>query len=328
MMTIPEIIEALEYFSPNFPRQALEAASEQKAELAPVLLARLEALKGKFCDLDDGDYLYMYAFFLLAEFRETRAYPLIVDLMIEAGESAETLFGDFITEGLSNVLASVYDGDLTPLQRLIDTAADQYVRGAAIEALTILYVNEKLSRAEVLTHLEKIGRNCLEAGDDLDDDLSEVRDYIAGCVVYAYLDIHGTELSGLIDELFDADFIEEMLGSHEYVKQELAQQTVESALASLRDDKRHDLIESTIKSMEWWYCFQSEEKKQKEREKYADFLQELMRERAIAKKQDIPRFSSPSPLGNEGKGKTNSQKKAKQKQQKLSRKKNRQKKKR
>ncbi|MEB3227363.1 MAG: DUF1186 domain-containing protein [Synechocystis sp.] len=324
MMTIPEILDALEYFSPNFPRQALEAASEQKAELAPILLAKLEEWKGQFCDLDDDDYLHMYAFYLLAEFRETKAYPLMVDLMIEAGESAENLFGDFITEDLSNVLASVYDGDLTPLLRLIDTAADQYVRGEGIKTLTTLYVNGQLSREDLLTHLEKIGRNCLAAANDLDEEW----DYIAGCVVCECLDIHGTELSGLIDELFDADLIDDLLVSHQHVQQEFAQHTVESALASLQEHKTHDLIESTIKSMEWWYCFKSAEEKKEDEKKYADFLQELLKKRTAAKKQDIPSFSSLLSSENEEKRKANAQKKAKKKQQKLSRKKNRSKKKR
>ena len=205
MMSITEILQALEYFSPEFPREALEAASEQKEQLTPVLLSKLEGWKGQFCDLPDNYHLHIYSFFLLAEFREKKAYPLIVDLMSEVGNEAYTLFGDFITEDLANVLASVYDGNLDPLLHLMDTASDNYVRGACIQAQIILYLDGQLSREDVLNNLEKIGRQCLAQKYAVGDEAG----FLASNIVCECIEIHGTELKGLIEELFDAKMVDE-----------------------------------------------------------------------------------------------------------------------
>ena len=324
-MSATEILQALEYFSSDFPYQALEAASEQKEELIPLLLAKLEGWKGQFCDLSDDYYLHIYSFFLLAEFREKKAYPLIIDLLIEAGDETYTLFGDFITEELATVLASVYDGNLEPLFHLIDTAPDEYVQGAGIKALVILYLDGQLSRQDVLNYLEKIGRQCLaSAEDDVDENLA----YIAGNVVCKIIDIHGTELKGLSEELFDANIVDEWLVNRGDVEQGFAEHTLETALAALRDQKRYQLIGSTVESMKNWFCFKSEEEQKQDKEKFNAALRALLNERVSVKQRDPINFGSPTPSEEVFRDKTNPQKKAKQKQQKLSRKKNRQKKKR
>lgn len=56
----------------------------------------------------EGDYMaHLYAMFLLAQFRETRAYSLVVRFASLQGNLLYSLCGDFITEDLGRVLASV-----------------------------------------------------------------------------------------------------------------------------------------------------------------------------------------------------------------------------
>lgn len=62
-MTIPEILQALEFFSEIFPREALEAAIANQEAIAPVLLEKLENLKGKFQDISEDYYFHVYSFF-------------------------------------------------------------------------------------------------------------------------------------------------------------------------------------------------------------------------------------------------------------------------
>ena len=82
----------------------------------------------------DGDYMaHLYAMFLLAQFRETRAYPLMVRIALLPRDLLESLFGDCITEDFGRVLASVCDGNLEGIQSIIENpAADEWVRGAAL----------------------------------------------------------------------------------------------------------------------------------------------------------------------------------------------------
>ena len=78
-MTIEEILTAFSHKDNKFPREALEQAVVQKDEITPHLLKILEIV-ADYPDLiiDQEDPSYYYALYLLAQFRETRAYPLVV----------------------------------------------------------------------------------------------------------------------------------------------------------------------------------------------------------------------------------------------------------
>ncbi|MGO8678626.1 MAG: DUF1186 domain-containing protein [Limisphaerales bacterium] len=57
---------------------------------------------------------------MLAQFREKRAYPFVVKTFGAPGETPFGLAGDTVTERLSRIFASLYDGDPAPLQGLVD----------------------------------------------------------------------------------------------------------------------------------------------------------------------------------------------------------------
>ena len=93
----------------------------------------------------EGDYMaHLYAMFLLAQFRDTRAYPLVVRFRSLPGDLVDSLCGDFITEDLGQVLASVCGGELAGIQTLIENeATDERVRGAALSSLVTLVAADK-----------------------------------------------------------------------------------------------------------------------------------------------------------------------------------------
>ena len=79
-MTIDEILEHLSNNPEgSFPHAAINAAVEQQEAITPHLLANLQKLVGLGEDIDDdfNDGLTLFAIFLLGQFREARAYPLI-----------------------------------------------------------------------------------------------------------------------------------------------------------------------------------------------------------------------------------------------------------
>jgi len=117
-------------------------------ELFYSFLRILEETVDRAVQLDaEGDYMaHLYAMFLLAQFRETRAYPLVVRFASLPGDLLDSLCGDFITEDLGQVLASVCGGDLAGIQTLIENeATDQWVRGAALR-------QEPTGRSTTLAH--------------------------------------------------------------------------------------------------------------------------------------------------------------------------------
>ena len=137
-MELTEIIAELENYTGKFPRQALEGAIEEQEAITPLLLATLEKWKdnlGELLELPDY-YLHIYALFLLAQFKETQAYPLIIEFFSAPGDISLDVTGDVVTEDLGRILANVSDGNIEPLKQLIENPqVNEYVRSAAVSSL-------------------------------------------------------------------------------------------------------------------------------------------------------------------------------------------------
>src|SRR6266478_4997423 len=135
------------------------AAIEQREGITPELLRVVETIAanpGEFAKREDY-MLSVFALYLLAQFREKRAYPAIVKMFSAPGETSYELVGDTVTEGLKQILASVYDGNPAPLHGLIeDEEANEYVRDAAINAILVLEETGQMPRAEVIEYFRSL----------------------------------------------------------------------------------------------------------------------------------------------------------------------------
>ena len=121
-MRIKEILKELEFNTGTFPRQAVEAAIANRERITPELLRIIEqATQNVEALLHKERYMaHLYAMYLLAQFREKRAYPLIVDFFSIPGEITLDITGDFVTEDLGRVLASVSWGDTSLMEKLVE----------------------------------------------------------------------------------------------------------------------------------------------------------------------------------------------------------------
>lgn len=153
-METEEILKELEYLKPgHFPREALEAAIAQPEAVTPHLLAVLEDESRLLERLEaENDYMLpIYAFFLLSQFRETRAYPLIVAFFSQPGERPIDVTGDFVTEDLGRVLASVSGGDPGPMKTLIENPqVNEYTRSSVMDGLLAFFVEDDITREAVI----------------------------------------------------------------------------------------------------------------------------------------------------------------------------------
>ncbi|MBN2389131.1 MAG: DUF1186 domain-containing protein [Anaerolineae bacterium] len=252
-MDIDEILKALTTLEEGyFPRAALEAAIAQRGAITPHLLRVLEETRQDELERMFAEANYMlplYALYLLAQFRETRAYPLIVDIFAIPGEDVHDVFGDLVTEDLNRILASVSGGDVTGLHRLIeDPQVDEYVRAAAMEALVVLFAQDVLTRETVIAYFQYLFREGLE------------RDYSFAwaALVAVSTDLYPEELIEDIERAFADDLVDEMFTDLAWVK-ECMEPGKEQVLAKLLADERQTFIEDTIANLEWWACFQPPE---------------------------------------------------------------------
>jgi len=124
----------------HLPAEALKRAAQNPEAIAEPVLALLErAAEDAEAIADEETNLLFWGLHALAAARDTRVFPLLMRLLHQDGEAVEGLLGDGITEGLSPVIASTFDGDTGALARLIlDSTADDFVRGAAFSALGFL----------------------------------------------------------------------------------------------------------------------------------------------------------------------------------------------
>jgi hypothetical protein len=87
-MDVEEIVAKLERNEGDLPVIALEQAAAHREEIIPRLLGVLEevARDPQSFAADQDRMIHVYAMYLLAEFREYRAYPLLVKIFSALGE--------------------------------------------------------------------------------------------------------------------------------------------------------------------------------------------------------------------------------------------------
>ena len=101
--------------------------------------------------------------YLLAKWREPRAYPYVIRWLSLPGEAPFDIAGDVVTQDGGRILAAVCDGDLEPIKALVvDRSANEYGRGAGVTALALLAAWAEVPRESIVTILLWLAREGLE----------------------------------------------------------------------------------------------------------------------------------------------------------------------
>ncbi len=251
MLTIDQIISELNVADDSyFPRAALEDAIAQQEVITPVLLDIINDIANDPESLEDSP-AFIYSIYLLAQFREKRAYPIIVQYFGQLGLEDEALdpTGDTVTEDLDSILASVCHGDLGLIKQLIeDPEVNEYVQSAALGALVILYNVDKLSRDELVSYLKTYLARCI--AEDCDP-------LVVALLAIICCYIHPAELYEQLTLCFDQGLCDiRMIDQADFDRH--MQMDIETALAELKVNPRFRLINNVISEMEWWACFHPE----------------------------------------------------------------------
>ncbi len=244
-MNIQDILEDLKYNTGVLPRQALREAVAKRELITPALLEIIE----KACTLPEVLYqesymAHIYAVYLLAQFREVRAYPLIVRFFSIPDEIVKECMGTVVTEDLHRILASVAHGDASLIKTLAENeAADEFVRAAALEALVTQVVCGEATREDVLAYYASLFRARLERKS------SQVWDALVSCST----DLYPEEVVDDIKRAIADDLLQEATEG-EWVTERLAQGK-ETVLRQLQADSRHELIGDVAEEIGGWHCF-------------------------------------------------------------------------
>ena len=240
-MTIPEVLKQLEPYTGRFPMQAMQAAIEQREAITPELLRVVEAIAANPIEAAKReDYMLpVFALYLLAQFREQRAYPYIVKMFSAPGETSYDLVGGTVTEGLKKILASVYDGNPAPLRGLIENEeANEYVRDAAINAILVLERTGQMPRSEAVEYFRNLFRGRLQ----------RTPSFVWNGLTCAVADLPAPELLAEVRQAYAEGLVDESVADLEGIEQDMA-----APKPGRREG--YGLVTDVIGEMEHWACF-------------------------------------------------------------------------
>jgi Protein of unknown function (DUF1186) len=251
-MDIQEILQALETNTGTFPREAVAQAIAQREAITPELLRVLAEAQHNIEHLIESDSMaHIYAMYLLAQFREPRAYPLIVEFFSIPGDIALDTTGDVATEDLGRILASVSCGDIRLMTALIENEhANEYVRVAALRGLLTLVACGEQSRDDIVAYYQQLFQGTIAR------DMS----FVWNGLVSASNALYPEELYDDIKRAYDDDLIETFFIRLDDVDETL-QRGKERVLDELQQNTRYSLITDTIREMEGWACFHPQDRK-------------------------------------------------------------------
>ena len=248
-MDVQEILQQLATHTGTFPREAVAQAMAQREAITPELLRVLAEAQHDIEHLIESDSMaHIYAMYLLAQFREPRAYPLIVEFFSIPGEIALDTTGDVATEDLGRILASVSCGDIRLMTTLVENEhANEYVRVAALRGLVTLVACGEQARDDIIAYLQRLYQGGLAR------DVS----FVWSGLVSASNDLYPEELYDDIKHAYDEELIETAFIGLDDIDETL-QRGKAHVLDKLQQNPRYSLITDTITEMEWWACFHPE----------------------------------------------------------------------
>ncbi len=195
-----EIIIALSEIRGCPPKVALASADVRRAELTDRLITAVEAAVENGQDAtDEENHLCTHALYLLAKWREPRAFAPVLRWLALPGDGAFAIAGDVATTAGARILASVCGGDRPEIRALVENRdANEYCRSVALDSLAVLAAWGELPRATVIGYMRELITGKLER------EHSFVWDEIA-CLI---ADLDAEELVPLIRQPFDDGLVD------------------------------------------------------------------------------------------------------------------------
>lgn len=235
----------------NFPKKELKEIIANKEEAIPELLQVVDHFIAdpRIASDNDNYFGHLYAFYLLGQFREQALFPKLLQLLHWSDPELDRTVGDFITEASGRILASVYNGDLDALQELVENEeSDEFARGQAILAVTILVLHEQLDRKEIAVYYQKLLKD------------EKMSTYLNAEIINSACDLHLDELLEDIQWAYEKELVDDQVVNLDDVKTEMALDK-KVGLDYSKSDRNKQYIDDTIKELQWWHIFNQNKKK-------------------------------------------------------------------
>ncbi len=209
-MTVDQILKRAEKAElVHWGAKAVQDALAAREELVPRLLEHLNAYYEQlqnphWIPFESIYYLNLNGYRLLAQMRETSAYPLLLKGLALPGERLLYFFPEILRlVYLRDVLYGTYDGNLEATEALAaNPAVDEQVRGSVLKVMGMLSKEGRIPREEMLRFLREI----------LEMERQQENPSVISGAVEAMIPLHLHEL--ILDARYYA--IQELLEDYEY----------------------------------------------------------------------------------------------------------------
>lgn len=222
---VKALLYAFDQMGDTYLREEVEEALQHREELTTHLIKVIESVA-------DNPLLYsleqrnahVYAATLLSEFGEPAAHLPFIRAFSIPEEQLVDIWGDMTTETLPTLLYRTSDGSLDTIKDLVaNRGVDQFVRCAAMEALSYVVAFQPFHRDEVVRFLQG-----LFTGDEAERD-----SYYWGNLAATLCDLHPSESMDILRRAFEEGLIHPTFISQENIDQANAK-TLEEAMERLR----------------------------------------------------------------------------------------------
>jgi hypothetical protein len=253
----------------GLPREALQAATERRSEIAPILIRELKAYLASPSPERARPTPLFFGFHLFGDWKEKAAYRPLAQFLRCPPDELEAQIGEGLVETAHRVMAAVFDGDPEPIfQIILDPKAEEYVRSRMCEALAILVLRGEADRAAIARFLRDCFANLVPQ--------SQCFVWYGWQRAIAMLGL--SEFKPLVKRAFDRGFFDPQL-----VKFSDFENGLDCGMDQLGvlgfNDKEYALFGNIIDELSTWYCFSDRFKedqarrKQREEEEKLAFLQ-------------------------------------------------------
>ncbi len=239
---IKQIMEIFDYYDEGYPWQEVEEAIRLKDEIAPHLIEHLKMLLADPSQyVSEDHYGNMYAFILLAHFRETKAHQIILEIGSLPEEDIDDLFGDMITEGFPWIFYATCGGSIEHLKKLVlNKEAYEFCRNAAAQAIVQAVIEEDVPYDEVFEFFSS-----LFSGDE-----AHKGSIFWDLIGTTASDIYPEKMSDVLKKGFDKGLIDSRIMDDNWAEEALSkgkEQMMEEVAAPIRKRLNTEDIHSLIK---------------------------------------------------------------------------------
>jgi hypothetical protein len=254
-MDAAKILHELTY-ADGLPREALKAASAQRAEMLPLFVEEIETYLALESAARAKPTPLFFIFHLLGEWREKAAYRPLVRLLRLPRRDVDAIFGDGITTTSHRVMAAVFDSDPEPLYDIIlDPRAEEFIRAGMCEALAIVTLRGELDRAVA-------GRFLRDAFIGM---RPQAESYVWVGWQSAIAMLGMSDLKALVKKAFDRGFIDSHVLGFDHFEEDLRRGIQHPGEPRLPDDRDSTLFGDTVEELSEWYCFSEQYRDDRER---------------------------------------------------------------